>query len=65
MLKSDQEESIKALKRAIPVKRQAETIMIESLMMAGEPKLLARRKFERILAQDLKKTVKMPKGSGN
>ena len=30
VLKSDQEESIKALKRAIAVKRQADTVMIES-----------------------------------
>ena len=30
VLKSDQEESIKALKRAIAIKRQADTIMIES-----------------------------------
>ena len=30
VLKSDQEESIKSLKRAIAVKRQADTVMIES-----------------------------------
>ena len=30
VLKSDQEESIKVLKRAIAVKRQADTVMIES-----------------------------------
>ena len=31
-MKSDQEEAIKALKRAIAIKRQAETILIESLV---------------------------------
>ena len=35
VLKSDQEESIKALKRAIVVKRQAETIMIETRSRTG------------------------------
>ena len=29
VLKSDQEEAIKALKRAVAVKRQADTVMIE------------------------------------
>ena len=37
VLKYDQEESIKALKRAIAAKRQADTIMIEPLVRESKP----------------------------